>query len=496
MTPGVESDIRRVESLADSQKRIKRRAEFVDAIFQLSSTGDYTRALYQCINALAEFPNDGGLLTIKTNLEEKAEHATELQKFVSDGLTFLRAHEVDAALECFGKARRFDQSNLQVRYLIGIALLEKARLVMHDDRRKLSVLLDEARSFIPNEPELQTFSFESDEMPDENWEKSLVRIEHPATELMHHTTHTAQPAIVEPVSEIPPRESPRASQTDSASEARPIQTRENGALQKVALVGLVILGTLVIGWLLFTDRSTAEKPSESPSVVPSAQTVDISATPTGAEIFIDDRKVGESSAQAELARGNHTVMVSLAGYESRTLPLDLGSEPKALQVDLQPLLMDVHLTTDQSGSVVWMDDQPRGDITDNGITISEIEPGVHFIKIQTPDAEIELSFEFHPGKTPTPVSLPPRQVANVLFAGSADGKTRVHCNCVPAGLRVGDVAELMRTAGLELPLEGQHAAELWIGKSRRKLTIHGGRQPVATIDVFSSPGTVRSPVER
>ena len=181
--PGLEDEIRRVESLADSQRRMRRRAEFVDKIFQLSSTGEYTRAVYQCINALAENPNDAGLLSLKESIEEKAQHVTELQTFISEGVTFLQGHEVDAALEAFGKAKAFDQSNLQVRYLIGIALLEKARFVMSNDRRKLNLLLDEAKSFIPDHPQLQTLSFELDRLPDENWEKALVRVEHPGADL-------------------------------------------------------------------------------------------------------------------------------------------------------------------------------------------------------------------------------------------------------------------------------------------------------------------------
>ena len=169
--PGLELQIHRVESLAESQKKMKRRADFVDAIFQLSSTGDYARAVYQCINALSEFPNDGGLLTLKKTVEEKAQHATELQTLISEGVTFLQSQHVDAALESFAKAKAFDQSNLQVRYLIGIALLEKARAVMANDRRKLNALLEEARSFIPNS-ELKTLSFESEEPAEENAENA------------------------------------------------------------------------------------------------------------------------------------------------------------------------------------------------------------------------------------------------------------------------------------------------------------------------------------
>lgn len=487
MMPGLDEEIRRVESLAETQKKMKRRSEFVDAIFQLSSTGEYSRALYQCINALAEYPNDGGLLTLRKSIEEKAEHATELQKFVAHGLTFLQAHEVEAALECFGRAKAIDQNNLQVRYLIGIALLEKARLVMDADRRKLNLLLDEARSFMPNQPELQSLSFESDAMS-VNSEKALVRIELPAAKPQQDAE---QPAIAEATNPVPPEESSPVPQPQSSLRVEPAPTRKSGSLQKAAVLGLVIFGALAIGWVIYVNQSAVEKPA----AVPPAQRVDIKTTPAGAEIFIDGRKVGESQAQVQLTSGNHTVSASLAGYESRTLSLDLASEPKALEIELQPILMDVHVSTDQPESVVWMDEQPKGDVTDKGITISGVEPGVRVITIQRPGSEVEFSFDFRPGKMPTPVSFPPRQIVNVLFAGSTDGKLRVECNCAPAGLRVGDIAEMIRAGGLELPLEGQRAAELWMGKSRRNLTIHGSLSPVATIALFSNPGADPSHVE-
>src|SRR5687767_4417999 len=70
---------------------------------------------------------------------------------------------------------------------------------MHDDRRKPTLLLDESKSFIPNQPDLQTLSFASDGMP-ENWENSLVRIELPGTESQESTE---EPAAPEATSETP-----------------------------------------------------------------------------------------------------------------------------------------------------------------------------------------------------------------------------------------------------------------------------------------------------
>jgi tetratricopeptide (TPR) repeat protein len=477
--PATENEIRRLETLADSQRKMKRRAEFVDAIFRLSSTGEYTRAVYQCINALSEYPNDGGLLDLKKSVEEKALHATELQTFISEGLTFLQSHEFEAALESFGKANALDQSNLQVRYLIGIALLEKARVQMYNDRRKLNVLLDEAKSFIPGSSELQTLSLQLDAPSDENWAKTLIRVEHPETDLQQNHVQPSASAAVPATPEPSPA-------PNNPLRADPAPVRNPGSFRNIVLFGLALLGALSVGWLVLGKGAASDKSSLRPEI-PSTTSVDIRATPQGAQIFVDDKKVGESQALTQLTSGTHTVTVSLAGYDSQTFPFEVRSGSTALQIDLRPILMDVHLVADQPGVVVSMDDQIQGDTTETGMTISGVEPGIRTIKMNTPGGDLEIRLEFEPGKIPVPRFLPPRQIANVLFVGSAEGKSHIECNCAPAGLRVGDLAELIRGTGLELPLmEGEHTAELWLGKRHRNFTVRGSRSPVATIAVFSS----------
>ena len=478
--PGLQSEIHRVESLADSQRRMKRRAEFVDAIFGLSSTGDYARAVYQCINALTEYPSDEGLLNLKKSIEEKALHSTELQTFISEGLTFLQDHEVDAALESFAKARDLDAGNLQVRYLIGIALLEKGRIVMSNDRRKLSLLLDEARNFIPNHPQLQTLSFDLEGMHDESFEKSLVRI---SPRGIAEQPDAGQVNAIEPtVTPSPQAASEPAAQTPTPQ--APSRPQKRASFIKVALFGLVLLGAFSVVW--FALKSASLQGSSDGESVPLSVNADIKATPHGAQIFIDGQYIGQSQVQAQLSKGAHTVSASLAGYDSQTVPFEVDSDPKALQIDLRPVLLDLHVVTDRPGGVVWIDDVLSGEITESGVTISAIEPGNRLVRISTPAGDVEMSFEFVPGQLPAPVSLPSRQLADVLFVASSDAKARVECNCVPAGLRVGDRAELMRASELEMPLvEGQHKAELWIGKKHRNLTVQGSRSPVVTIGVFS-----------
>ena len=102
--------------------------------------------------------------------------------------------------------------------------------------------------------------------------------------------------------------------------------------------------------------------------------------PEGAEILVDGQKVGESQVQAALTRGTHTVTAKLAGYDSRTLPVEIGSEATALQIDLLPTLLNLNILTDQPGGTVWLDDQNRGDVTESGITVSNVLPGIRTFK--------------------------------------------------------------------------------------------------------------------
>ena len=493
---GLEGEVHRVESLVDTQRRLKRRAEFVDAIFTLSSTGDYTRAVFQCINALAEYPNDAGLLALKASIEEKAAHATELQRFVAEGVTFLQGHELDAALESFNKARTLDQNNLLVRYLIGIALLEKARAMMADDRRKLTLLLEEARAFIPTHSDLRNPALELD-APADNWENSLVRPpdpvvaeELPPPPLPPPAEALSAPPDPAPVEAVTPEPEPQSAPVspEPQPEQRPAERQPAPAIQadpisirKVLILGLVLIGAFLVGWVVYANQPGLEASRAALPV-----NVDIKATPEGAEIFVDGQRVGQSGVQAKIARGSHTLSASLFGYDTQTLTVDVGAETKALQIDLQPTAMDMHLVTDEATGTVWVDDQLSGDIHDGRVTVSGVMPGVRTIRMSIPAGEIEMTFEFSPGLSPVPKSLPSREVANVLFVGSADGKSHVTCNCAPAGLRVGGLAELIRPEGLEIPLvDGEHPAELWLGKSRRNLTIQGSHFPAATIAVFA-----------
>ena len=85
--------------------------------------------------------------------------------------------------------------------------------------------------------------------------------------------------------------------------------------------------------------------------------------PEGAEILVDGQKVGDSQVQAALTRGTHTVTARLAGYDSQTLPVEIGSEATALQINLLPTLLNLNILTDQPGGTVWLDDVNRGEVT-------------------------------------------------------------------------------------------------------------------------------------
>jgi len=302
-------------------------------------------------------------------------------------------------------------------------------------------LLEEARSFIPNPTALPGPSLDTD-TADQAWG------EDPAPVLI------TQPAPVsDPVAAEQPPESDKTSEVVANEQPLPRDpyvpspTSDVSPFRRVILFGLILIGTFVIAWAVYATTQPGSNAN---------------ASSQGAKI------------------------PQLTPTDANTTPQGIGLPPT--EIAAEPELLDVHFVTDQPVGTVSVDDQYKGDIVDGVVHLSGIEPGLRVLTMNTPAGEIAMSFEFSHGTMPIPKSLPSRGIANVLFVASADEKSRVECNCAPAGLRVGELAERIAPSGLEIPLlEGEHRAELWVGKNRRDLKIYGGRLPIVTIAVFMTP---------
>ena len=98
------------------------------------------------------------------------------------------------------------------------------------------------------------------------------------------------------------------------------------------------------------------------SLRPDWGVVQLTSDPPGAEIWEQDERLGRTPATLELASGPHTLRLSLAGYQSRTLSLQVsaGEQMRAERIRLERLAGVLELTTTPAGGSVIRDGEYVG----------------------------------------------------------------------------------------------------------------------------------------
>lgn len=94
---------------------------------------------------------------------------------------------------------------------------------------------------------------------------------------------------------------------------------------------------------------------------PADAQVQVSSTPTGATVTVNGDYRGRTPLTLALAPGDSRLAFFLDGYrtEERSLSLDSGEE-RSLNVDLQPNLGTVRVSTDPAGASIYVDGERRG----------------------------------------------------------------------------------------------------------------------------------------
>ncbi|HTZ98289.1 MAG TPA: PEGA domain-containing protein [Terriglobales bacterium] len=102
----------------------------------------------------------------------------------------------------------------------------------------------------------------------------------------------------------------------------------------------------------------------APTIV--AGELNIDSVPEGAHIQIDGQNSGAATPfdMTKVAPGQHTVVISKDGYapQTRTIQVNAGSS-SSISVQLALLTATISVTSDPSGSAVWMDGKNTGRVT-------------------------------------------------------------------------------------------------------------------------------------
>src|SRR5512136_2878591 len=120
-------------------------------------------------------------------------------------------------------------------------------------------------------------------------------------------------------------------------------------------------------------------------VEPATGSIHVTSNPSGAEIWIDNVDSGQMTEFTidGITPGDHTVNVTLAGYEmaaEQTVTVVAGETAQAdFVLTPVPTTGSIHVTSTPSGAEIWIDNVDSGQTTE--FTIDGIAPGDHVVNV-------------------------------------------------------------------------------------------------------------------
>src|SRR5512136_2432232 len=163
--------------------------------------------------------------------------------------------------------------------------------------------------------------------------------------------------------------------------------------------------------------------------VPTTGSIHVTSTPSGAEIWIDNVDSGQMTEFTidGITPGDHTVNVTLAGYEmaaEQTVTVVAGETAQAdFVLTPVPTTGSIHVTSTPSGAEIWIDNADSGQTTE--FTIDGIAPGDHTVNVTL--AGYEMAAE----QTVTVVAGETAQADFVLTPVPTTGS--IHVTSTPSG---------------------------------------------------------------
>ena len=129
----------------------------------------------------------------------------------------------------------------------------------------------------------------------------------------------------------------------------------------------------------------------SPADVP----LRVSASPEGAEVWLDGARVGNVPWEGKVSVGTHAVQVRAAGHAPAEVSVEAKpGEPLQQQLALEVLPVPVELRTKPEGAQVQIDGTPRGTTP----VRVELMPGTHALELTARDHEaVKATRELKPG---------------------------------------------------------------------------------------------------
>jgi serine/threonine-protein kinase len=147
--PGLDFEIQRVRLRLEQQKREEAKLNWVGQIDGLLQTSDYDRAHALVIEALAEFPGDQELQSLKQLALDRRERSLEGLRLMQQSQGLCEEGRFRDAIELLRRAIDLDPNNASIRNELATAFAGQAQVLLASDWRVAEPLIQEALRIAP-----------------------------------------------------------------------------------------------------------------------------------------------------------------------------------------------------------------------------------------------------------------------------------------------------------------------------------------------------------
>jgi eukaryotic-like serine/threonine-protein kinase len=147
--PGLEFEVQRVQLRVEQQEREEAKLKWVEQIDRVLQTSDFERAQALALEALAEFPGDQELQSLKQLAIEGRERSSEGLKLMEQAQGLRADRQLVEAIELLRRATNLDPHSASIRDALADALAEQAQVLLPRDWRAAEPLIQEALRIAP-----------------------------------------------------------------------------------------------------------------------------------------------------------------------------------------------------------------------------------------------------------------------------------------------------------------------------------------------------------
>jgi serine/threonine protein kinase len=434
---------------------------------RLQAAGEVENARVIVEQGLASYPKDPRLLQAHGTLSRAAQDAPPVQP---------RTREFDELQRILERLKT--AAELSTAQLDALAAMVRSLDVQYADDPEVQALVEAIQQILADRCALQAVSTPGPPISAAPQSPAETSFRSAAGRILERILERVRPTAAKAVS---------ATQ-EYAGKLRAL-VRQIPANQSVALavVAALAVGILLGGFAvrLILRKHPPIRVAAASIVVP----VEITTTPPGAVIRINDEVRGYANLKIGLAPGKYQLRATLDGYSPELF--EFSAKPGAavpVNLVLRPLPPVLRLFTDLDSAAILLDDRPAGDLQNGELTLNEVPAGSHTLKLSGKAGEASLPFTFQAGGIPV-LSMPLEAKELAATAVAAYGGTiRMQCKCDPGkaaldGNRATTVSQF-EAEWTGIP-DGAHDLTAGEGPAAHKMVVETGGAPSLTLFVKS-----------